>query len=150
MLKIYETPPSGFVSEVEVSACYLETEGKILLLQLGPSKKEVGRWGVPAGKLALREPKEVAAKRELYEETGIDLQAEAFVFLGTIYIEKPELKYTYHLFKVEVPQCLPVLLSEENQASLWAHWEDLKCLPLMTGAHPALEWYQRLKAQLPC
>ncbi len=141
ILEAYETPPTGFSPDVEVSACYLESGGRLLLLQLGPSKKEVGTWGVPAGKLEKGEAKEAAAQRELFEETGIALPPSAFQLIGTLYMRKSTLSYVYHLFKVEVKERHPVILSDEHTGCLWASWEDMKVLPLMTGAPEALKVY---------
>jgi phosphatase NudJ len=141
ILEAYETPPMGFSPDVEVASCYLESRGRILLLQLGSCKKEVGTWGVPAGKLEKGEAKETAAQRELFEETGISLPITAFQLVGTLYIRKPSLSYVYHLFKVEVKERYAITLSDEHQGCLWASQEDLKVLPLMTGAKEALKAY---------
>jgi 8-oxo-dGTP pyrophosphatase MutT (NUDIX family) len=49
-------------------------------------------WGVPAGKLEQGETPEVAARRELLEETGIQLtSASRIAYLETLYIRKPDL-----------------------------------------------------------
>ena len=50
-VEVYETKPIGFKASVEVAACYLEVEGRLLLLECAAKKQEAGRWGVPAGKL---------------------------------------------------------------------------------------------------
>jgi len=48
---IYTNKPQGFIENIQVVACYLEHDGKILLLQRQPNKTHGGRWGLPAGKI---------------------------------------------------------------------------------------------------
>ena len=84
----------NFQPKMEASACYLEVDNCILLIQQGKGKTDEGRWGVPAGKLEWGETPEIAAKRELREETGIQLQfGSQLVYLGTLYIRKPDFDY---------------------------------------------------------
>ncbi|MBS0620869.1 MAG: NUDIX domain-containing protein [Verrucomicrobia bacterium] len=136
-LIVHEKRPPDFIPHVEVAACYLEVGDKVLLLQLAPGKSEEGLWGVPAGKMEMGETPLQTAIRELYEETGITLDIP-FRSLGTLYMQKPHIHYAYHLFYVQLPSPLEIRLSLEHQNFLWASREDLKTLPLMVGAEPAL------------
>ncbi|MES2199323.1 MAG: NUDIX hydrolase [Chlamydiota bacterium] len=139
-VEIYEKAPVGFVSKVQVSACYLEAEGRLLLLQCAFNKQEPGKWGVPAGKLEEGETPEKAAVRELFEETGIS--GLALQGLGVLYMRKKEIDYIYHLFKVELDEMVSVVLSNEHEGYIWASEEDLKVQPLMAGAEKALRFYR--------
>lgn len=139
-IEIYELEPKDFNADVEVSACYLEIEGKILLLAQGPKKQETGAWGVPAGKIEKNETPHEAARRELLEETGIE--TDHVYPLGCLYIRKPELEYVYHLFKVILTKTPPIRISEEHQAYQWVPFENLQELTLMTGAEEALQHYK--------
>ncbi len=67
--KVYEVRPQGFKATAEVAACYLEVDGKLLLLECSSSKAESGKWGVPAGKIEMGETPKEAAKRELFQIT---------------------------------------------------------------------------------
>ncbi len=143
-IEIYEKKPEEFSPQVEVAACYLETQGKLLVLQRAEEKLEGGKWGVPAGKLEKGETPLHAAVRELFEETGIQIDAASQVqSLGALYIRKPEVDYVYHLFKIHIDDLLPVHLSNEHQAYAWAALQELETMPLMAGAQKALEYYQR-------
>ncbi|MBS0628443.1 MAG: NUDIX hydrolase [Verrucomicrobia bacterium] len=139
-VQIYEEAPSGFVKKVQVSACYVEIEGLLLLLRCACNKQEAGKWGVPAGKLEEGETPREAAIRELFEETGIN--ASRVYGLGCLYIRKKEIDYVYHLFKVELDEVVNVCLSNEHEGYLWASQEDLEVLPLMAGAKTALQFYK--------
>src|SRR5690242_19533034 len=95
-IEIHTKKPDGFNPKIQVAACYVEVDHKLLLLQRA-GKLETGKWGVPAGKIEKNEIPEQAAKRELFEETGISASVQ---YLSSLYIRKPEMDYIYHLFKV--------------------------------------------------
>lgn len=55
-----------------VAGCVLYEDGKYLLVQ--EKKPEFfGKWGFPAGKVHVGESFQQAAKRETFEETGLDV-----------------------------------------------------------------------------
>lgn len=145
LIKIYDIIPDGFSPQVEVAAVYVNVDERILLLQLADHKQEKGSWGVPAGKLEEHEVPLHAAKRELFEETGIDTDLQDFQALGTLYIRKPGLDYVYHLFHLDL-NAMPLLsLSAEHCSHIWASREEAHSLPLMNGAGYALDtYYQKI------
>lgn len=133
----------NFQPKMEASACYLEVDNHLLLIQQGQGKTDEGSWGVPAGKLEQGETPEMAAKRELLEETGIQPQSFfQFVYLGTLYIRKPDLDYVYYMFKVHLDQKPNIHLSSEHSNYQWAKDEDFKNLPLRPGVKEALRYYK--------
>jgi phosphatase NudJ len=139
--KVYSEIPEGFSPQVEVAAIYVNLDGKILLLQLAAHKQESGCWGVPAGKLEMNEQPLHAAKRELFEETSIDCELEAFQTLGALYIRKPEIDYVYHLFGLHLDTLPSLSLSAEHCTHVWVSKEEARSLPLMNGAMLALDAY---------
>ena len=99
-IELHEKEPKGFTPKVQVAACYLEIDNKILLLLRTFGKVEGGKWGVPAGKLGKNETPENAAKRELFEETGIALERSSQIqYLKSLYIRKPEVDFVYHMYE---------------------------------------------------
>lgn len=135
-VEVFDQKPEGFVADVEVGACYLEHEGRVLLLQNSMEKNEAGKWGLPAGKREAHECIKSCALRELYEETGI--QIDALTTLAVLYYRKPTVQYLFHIFKQEISAPFSPTLSDEHQNYIWASDEDLKRLPLMIGAKEAL------------
>ncbi len=141
-IQVYEKQPEGFNPHVEVSACYLEMDKRLLLLQSTSKKSEPETWGVPAGKIEKNESPESAAKRELFEETGILIDRNSQMqSLGKLYIRKPEIDYVYHLFKVRLNEVPDVRISNEHQDYRWASVKDIEEMPLMLGAREALSKY---------
>jgi 8-oxo-dGTP diphosphatase len=139
-LKIYKIQPKDFNLQMQISACYIQSQEKLLLLQRAVKKSEGGTWTVPAGKLEKNETPKQAALRELFEETGIKLKS--IQSLGSIYIRRPELDYVYHMFNIKLDKIpLIVLSKEEHQNHLWASYPEIKKLNLMAGGKEALEIY---------
>lgn len=139
---VYDKKPKDFSPKVEVAAIYLNVKGKLLLLELSPDKQEQGKWGVPAGKLEIGEKPVQGAKRELLEETGVDIEAESsFHPLGELYIRKPEIDYTYHLFVINLESPPAICLSPEHCSYQWVSRFEAESLPLMNGAKRALDTY---------
>jgi 8-oxo-dGTP diphosphatase len=67
---------------VSVGAVVVDEEGRVLLL------KHVFRtgegWGIPGGFISKGEPPEAAIRRELLEETGLELEEALFAFARTL------------------------------------------------------------------
>ena len=143
-LEVHQTAPQGFTPQVQVSACYLEVNNQLLLLQRAQGKLEEGKWGVPAGKLEQHESPESAAKRELFEETGICFADADMYRLDPLYIRKPEVDYIYYPFKIHLDHLPEVCLSDEHQNYLWANSSDIESITLMDGAKEALQHYRNL------
>jgi 8-oxo-dGTP diphosphatase len=138
--EVHETMPDGFNPQVQVAACYLEIDNKLLLLQSSAKKSEPQTWGVPAGKLEKNENPEEAARRELFEETGISIELPSQIqFLGSVYIRKPKIDFVYHLFKVNLDEIPDIRLSDEHQSYKWASSKDIEEITLMSGAKEVLK-----------
>lgn len=141
MIQVFEQKPADFSPSVEIAAVYVNVDGKILLLKLSSEKPEPGAFGVPAGKLEKDEPPLKGARRELQEETGIDLLEDLFQSMGQLYMRKPDIDYVYHLFSVRLNNLPDVHLSSEHTSYNWVSIAEAKELPLMKGAQPALDYY---------
>ncbi|HEV8052962.1 MAG TPA: NUDIX hydrolase, partial [Parachlamydiaceae bacterium] len=87
-----------------------------------------------------------AAKRELFEETGIEISSKIQLnSFGTLYMCKPQIQYAYHLFGINLDQMPDITLSaREHLSHRWAARNELDTLPLMQGALEALNYYYRL------
>ena len=142
-VEVFDQKPEDFFADVEVGACYLEHEGRVLLLQNSHQKNEAGKWGLPAGKKEENECTKTCAKRELMEETGIGIDSiDALTTLAVLYYRKPSVQYLFHIYKIEISAIPSLTLSDEHQDYIWASKEDLQTLPLMIGAKEALSYCQ--------
>lgn len=100
---------------------------------------KTGYWqSVTGSKDALGEPLITTATRELFEETGIVADGQNIVLrdwqLSNIYEIYPVWRHRYepgvihnteHIFSVEVPRDIPIMLSpREHVAHRWLPWLD--------------------------
>lgn len=145
-VEVFETKPHNFQPHVEVAACYIEINGALLLLQCGHRKPEVGFWGIPAGKIEHGETPEQAARRELFEETGIQT-TNPFHPFGVLYIRKPEMDYAFHLFQLHLDRKPSIRLSDEHLDYKWACHHELEQLDLMIAAKELLQKCHEWKAR---
>jgi mutator protein MutT len=115
-------PPENFPRDLAVVGCFVEYDGKILLLHRSPHKPQGNTWAIPAGKVEGDEPIEQALVRELWEETGIQTEPSALEFLHTFYcsFQQSKLDFVYHVFKLKLDE-QPMILREEkaHQAFAW-------------------------------
>jgi 8-oxo-dGTP diphosphatase len=143
-VEVHETPPAGFSPQVEVAACYLEHDGKVLLLERASGKSEPNKWGAPAGKLEKNEDPLDGAVRELFEETGIRLKHPSQIrAVGSLFVRRPTLDFVFHMFKVEIDQFPDVTISDEHVNYKWTTAQDREELILVPGAKEALRYYYK-------
>lgn len=142
-VEVQETKPENFNPLTEIAACYLDCDGKLLLLLNASHDSEAGSWGVPAGKLESNETPLQGAVRELFEETSISADFSQIQSVGSLYIRKPEVDYVYHLFRVEVASRPEVRLSSEHQEYRWVSSDEMEMMPIMIGGQEAYAYYRK-------
>ena len=77
---IYLEKPDDFHPKpAMVGCCFLHYQDKILILHRQDCKHEGNHWGIPGGKLQRGEPILEATVREVFEETGFQLDVEKVV-----------------------------------------------------------------------
>ena len=69
-----------------VGALIFNTQGEVLMIQ---THKWSHKWGIPGGKIKLNEPSEAALRREILEETGLEMSNICFQLVQDC-IEPPE------------------------------------------------------------
>lgn len=143
--QIWESPPENFQCRVEVAACYVEIDGKILLMERAHNSAEGKTWGVPAGKMEPGETPHQAAIRELMEETGIKVSSSQVEEIGKFYVQKPRGSFIYHMFQVHLTEKPHVILSHEHTQYLWADAKELEALHFIGGGRESLNHYLRMK-----
>lgn len=142
IFEITDKKPPHFKGTIQVSAAYIEAENKFLFMQLSSLKEEAARWGVPAGKCELNETPIAGLRRELFEETGIFLEKETNIRpVGPLYITKPHISYTYHLFAISLPSIPKVQISDEHTAYRWVQKHEVYQLHLLTAAKEAFDYF---------
>lgn len=82
-----------------LSTCFLMFKSEILVLKRARKDEQVGKWGVPGGKLSSEETPVSALVREVFEETGLTLFDAKFQFLSKALITNPcDGRYLIYLY----------------------------------------------------
>ena len=113
---------------------------QVLLVQRGKPPR-LGSWSLPGGAQHLGEPAEAAARRELLEETGIEVGALtlAAVVDGISYDSRQQVRYHYTI----VDYCAEwtggeAVAGDDVAAVAWAGPEDLERYDLTEAVHQVL------------
>lgn len=121
---IYENLPKGFNPKFEVVSCFVEQEGRILLLHRQDHKTEGNTWGVPAGKVEAHETLLEAITREVREETGFTINNK-ISYYNEVFIKYPEYDFVYHIFYMTQNGKKEVQLNhKEHKDFKWATPKD--------------------------
>jgi len=129
---IYKEKPTEFNPKFSVVSCYVENDGDILLLHRQDHKPEGGTWGLPAGKIDEGENEVEAMRRELQEETGLEVAEQELNYLVSYYVKYPTYHFIYHSFRLELKnKPLVSLRDTEHQDFCWFKPKDALTLKLI-------------------
>lgn len=100
---------------------FVHKEGKVLLIKrkFDPNK---GKWALPGGLLELGEDPEEAAKREVREETGLEVSVEGLLQVANEVIKDDSGRVKYHFVLVDYlmkPLGDRITLNEESEEFGW-------------------------------
>lgn len=109
-----------------VGALILDQQGKVLLLK---THKWSNRWGIPGGKIKRGETCEEALRREILEETALELLPDIHFVMVQDCVEPPEFERSAHFLLLNYlavcasaePQ---VHLNDEAEAFQWLSWGE--------------------------
>lgn len=136
---IFEQPPEDFNHTVQVSACLVQVEDRILALQRGSHKHDPKKWEVPGGKFLEGETLNVCAARELCEETGIE--QDVFQEIGVLYVRRREGDFTLRVILSELRAFPDVKISNEHHSYQWVTVDEMKSLDLIKGEELLIDMY---------
>ena len=108
------------MKKIEVVAAILHRDGAYFATQRGYGEFE-GMWEFPGGKIESGESREVALKREIQEELGVDITIDRF--LCTTDYDYPSFHLTMHCYLCSIETGEIVL--REHKSALWLTAEIL-------------------------
>jgi len=120
--------------------CFLEYDGRFVILLRHPEKSQGGTWGLPAGKVNPGETDEDAILREVYEETGYSSSPKQLEFLGNYIFSFPELELTFPTFRIRLRGPIKIKHnSYEHKTFKWVTPKECYSIPnLIHGLHDLL------------
>lgn len=132
--------PKQQFPEPTVGALIINSEGKLFLMQ---SHKWRGRWVMPGGHIELGERMEEALRREIKEETGLEIYDIQFLLHQEFIYDEAFWEQRHFIFfdyacKTNMAE---VELNSEAQAYQWITVENALDLPIDAYTRRAIETY---------
>jgi len=141
---IYEEMPEDFDSSCEVVSCFVEHDGKILMLHRQDHKPQGDTWAGPAGKVDEGEKLKEALMREVFEETGVELQDPKY--FKKLFVRFPDYDFVYHIFHEMLDELGDVVLSEEEHKDFrWVEPSEALEMPLMLDEDACIKLFYELE-----
>ncbi len=90
--------PEGFNKRFDIAGCFVQHDGKFLLLRRQPDKANGNTWGLPAGKADPGESMLQALLREVQEETSLQLSEESITYFDSLYVRDGDFDIEWHMY----------------------------------------------------
>ena len=98
---------------------------------------------MPAGKVESGETPRNAVIREVFEEVGLNIDADDLEEIGKLYMRLPDTDYVFHRFRKRFDMKPNIILElSEHQEARWVTISEALKLPLIVGAVEALLLYK--------
>jgi len=141
---IYEIKPNDFNPIFEVSGCFLEHKGEILLLHRLENKSDGNMWGLPAGKLENGETPIDAVQREMIEEINCSIHKKDISYFKKVHVRYPEKDITFHMFHIKLNNKLSIQINpEEHKDYGWFTIENALQINLMRYMDDCIKLFQK-------
>ena len=95
----YKIKPKNFSPRHHIVGCIMESNKEIILLKRKNSSIQGNKWGIPSGKVEKKETLLQAIKREIKEETGINVKKNNLKLFKKYEVRHtPGYDFSYYLF----------------------------------------------------
>ena len=128
------------MKQIEVVAAIIQREGAYFATQRGYGEFE-GMWEFPGGKIEPGESREVALKREIQEELGIDITIDKF--LCTTDYDYPSFHLTMHCYLCRVE--MGEIELREHKSARWLTTELLDSVEWLPADKEVVEVLKQTK-----
>jgi 8-oxo-dGTP pyrophosphatase MutT (NUDIX family) len=134
--------PEQFENPTEIVGCFVECQGKILLLRRQDHKEHPDHFGPPGGKVDPEDADLVhAIQREIFEETGLKIDLEKLKFVITFYVKYPKKDFLYHQYRVVFQEFPQIVVNEkEHKGYEWMTPAEALQVPLIHDEEHCIEY----------
>jgi 8-oxo-dGTP pyrophosphatase MutT (NUDIX family) len=113
--------PADFNKRFDIVGCFLEHDGRFLLLHRHLHKASGNKWGLPAGKVDAGEGTKQAILRETKEETGVVLPGASVEYFDSLYVRDGNFDIEWHMFAAKLNTQPTVKINpQEHSEYRWA------------------------------
>jgi 8-oxo-dGTP pyrophosphatase MutT (NUDIX family) len=142
---IFLDKPETLTSVGSIVACFLEHEEHFLFLKRSEVEQSPGTWCVPGGKLEQQETPIEGARRELFEETQLEIPSLSFVRRVFLTLSlQPTQGLDMYIFYAALDEKLQPTLNFEHTEHKWMTFDEAKAFPLISGCPEHLDKYREL------
>ncbi len=143
---MFKEAPADFKNDAkDIVGCYLEHDGRFLLLHRHHHKSNGGKWGLPAGKMDDGESRIEAVKRELYEETDVDISEDQLAYFDSRFVRMEPYDFVWHMFSTKVEEKPEIRLSPtEHQDFIWVTPAEALEMDLIHDLPESIQLFYRL------
>lgn len=126
---------------MKIVGCFLEYDGKFVILLRHPHKPNGGTWGLPAGKVEAGEDDKQALIRELREETGYNASVKELEHLGDFKFGDDDKAYIFATYRVKLNKPYDMIVEEVAHAEYkWVTPKECYAFPnLIPDFHELLK-----------
>ena len=126
----HDSPELNGLPVVTVGALIFNTTGRVLMIR---TRKWSHLWGIPGGKIKFGERSDDALRREIKEETALEIDDIQFVFVQDCIHSKEFYRDAHFVLLNYTCRCVgetPVELNDEAQEFRWVSIEDALAMEL--------------------
>jgi 8-oxo-dGTP pyrophosphatase MutT (NUDIX family) len=139
---LYEKIPKKFNPRFEIVSCFLECDGKILLLLRQDHKPQGNTWGVPAGKADGDGDILENMTREINEETGISIPPQKLSYFKKVFVKYSNYDFVYHMYHAKISQPQEVSINpKEHMDFQWISPKKALNLPLIQDLDACIKMF---------
>ena len=126
---------------IRVAGCVIKHQNKFLILLKHSDHFEGGTWTLPCGKVEEGESDLEAVKREVLEETGLNISEKEFVFIEEYINENKERRVDFVAFKTKLEELPEINLNPKEHTDFkWVTRKECLEIPnLVFGLRKDLE-----------
>jgi len=135
--------PVDFKKRFDIVGCFVENDGKFLLLRRHLHKANGGKWGLPAGKMDATDRNiKQATLREVEEETGLRLPEASVNYFDSLYVRDGDFDIEWHMFSAKVDSTPEIKISpEEHLEYRWVSSDQALLMDLIHDLPESIELF---------